>query len=56
MLQLHGNGILILQSQRSSIILTYFDRRRNEISILKFVPASGAATRMFKFLFEFLKV
>ena len=31
-----------------------FQDNRNTLSLLKFVPASGAATRMFKFLFQFL--
>lgn len=32
----------------------YCDEHRDEYKIVKFVPASGAATRMFKDLFEFL--
>ena len=32
----------------------YYDAHRDEYKIVKFVPASGAATRMFKDLFEFL--
>ena len=32
----------------------YCDAHRDEYKIVKFVPASGAATRMFKDLFEFL--
>ena len=32
----------------------YYDANRNNYKIVKFVPASGAATRMFKDLFEFL--
>ena len=32
----------------------YYDAHQNEYKIVKFVPASGAATRMFKDLFEFL--
>ena len=32
----------------------YYDAHRDEYNIVKFVPASGAATRMFKDLFEFL--
>ncbi|SFC86785.1 DUF4301 family protein [Algibacter pectinivorans] len=32
-----------------------YEAEQNNISIVKFVPASGAATRMFKFLFQFLK-
>ncbi len=32
----------------------YYDENCNDYKIVKFVPASGAATRMFKDLFEFL--
>lgn len=32
-----------------------FEEKKNDLHLLKFVPASGAATRMFKFLFQFLK-
>ncbi|GAA4234758.1 hypothetical protein GCM10022291_14940 [Postechiella marina] len=32
-----------------------YESKQDELSIIKFVPASGAATRMFKFLFLFLK-
>ena len=50
-----GNGILKVETEEKKIYINYFDSKRDLISILKFVPASGAATRMFKFLFEFLK-
>ncbi|TYA70096.1 DUF4301 family protein [Seonamhaeicola marinus] len=32
----------------------FYEGKQDDLSILKFVPASGAATRMFKFLFQFL--
>ncbi len=32
----------------------YFDAQKEKLKLLKFVPASGAASRMFKFLNEFL--
>ncbi len=50
-----NNGILELDEEKRSKYISFFESKRNEISILKFVPASGAATRMFKFLFQFLK-
>jgi len=50
-----GNGIFKLNQQEKQHYINYYDSRRENISILKFVPASGAATRMFKFLFQFLK-
>lgn len=48
------SGILKLSSSEKAQYIQEFQKRRNDISILKFVPASGAATRMFKFLFQFL--
>src|SRR5690606_8873786 len=49
-----GNGILKVQSKFEDYI-NIFDNKRNNVSIVKFVPASGAASRLFKFLFQFLK-
>ncbi len=50
-----GAGILKFSEEEHKNYINYFNKRRNEISFIKFVPASGAATRMFKFLFDFLK-
>lgn len=50
-----GNGILKFNNQEQKQYLDYYEAHKTNYSILKFVPASGAATRMFKFLFEFLK-
>ncbi|MFC4723136.1 DUF4301 family protein [Geojedonia litorea] len=50
-----GNGILKLDESQKQHFINLFEHRRNKISITKFVPASGAATRMFKFLFDFLE-
>ncbi|WP_100610229.1 DUF4301 family protein [Confluentibacter lentus] len=49
-----GNGILRVQTKFDDYI-SEFESKRNNLSIVKFVPASGAASRMFKFLFQFLK-
>src|SRR5690606_25618481 len=49
-----GNGILKVQTKFEEYI-NEFDSKRDKLSIVKFVPASGAASRMFKFLFQFLK-
>jgi hypothetical protein len=49
-----GNGILKIEKEQESHYINFFDRKRDRLSMVKFVPASGAATRMFKFLFEFL--
>ena len=49
-----GNGILKMDNQQESHYIELFESKRNNLSMVKFVPASGAATRMFKFLFQFL--
>ncbi|WP_242133782.1 DUF4301 family protein [Aestuariivivens marinum] len=50
-----GNGILKLTAEEQNQYVKTFENHRNVLSLVKFVPASGAATRMFKFLFQFLK-
>jgi len=50
-----GNGILQLNKKEKEDYINHFNNKRESISILKFVPASGAATRMFKFLFQFIE-
>lgn len=50
-----GNGILKVDSNCWQDSIDLFDSKRKDLSIVKFVPASGAASRMFKFLFQFLK-
>lgn len=50
-----GDGILKLSPDKIEYFMSLFDTRKDGISILKFVPASGAATRMFQFLFQFLE-
>lgn len=50
-----GNGINELSETKKQHYIDYYESKRNQVSIIKFVPASGAATRMFKFLFMFLK-
>ncbi len=45
------NGI---QEISDDAFLEFYDAHANEYKIVKFVPASGAATRMFKDLFEYL--
>src|SRR5690554_2070188 len=49
-----NNGILKLSEKEKAASIQLFDSKRNGYSILKFVPASGAATRMFKSLFSFI--
>jgi hypothetical protein len=48
-----GNGLIQLPEGEISYLAKMYDEARNQLSILKFVPASGAASRMFKSLFAF---
>ncbi|OIQ29992.1 MAG: NAD metabolism ATPase/kinase [Bacteroidetes bacterium MedPE-SWsnd-G2] len=50
-----GNGILKFNDEDSNKAIRYFDTNKGTLELLKFVPASGAATRMFKSLFAFIK-
>ncbi|MPR34382.1 DUF4301 family protein [Salmonirosea aquatica] len=52
-----GDGIIRLTDQKIDEEVRLFELRANQgdITLLKFVPASGAATRMFKSLFAFLE-
>jgi hypothetical protein len=47
-------GILQINEQEQENYIAFFEKKRQALSLIKFVPASGAATRMFKFLFSFL--
>jgi hypothetical protein len=49
-----GNGILKLIHADFVEKAGFFDDHKSNLKLLKFVPASGAATRMFKFLLAFL--
>lgn len=49
-----GDGILRIEEEQLTNYLRRFDEAATERSIVKFVPASGAATRMFKSLFAAL--
>ncbi len=51
---LNNKGILQLTSEQLDFFTTFFEKESEQKDILKFVPASGAATRMFKSLFEYL--
>lgn len=50
-----GNGILELNEEIINKSIAVFDTKKKDVSLMKFVPASGAATRMFKFLFKLIK-
>lgn len=49
-----NNGILSLSDADFEKKATFFDDNKANFKICKFIPASGAATRMFKFLIAFL--
>ncbi len=48
-----GNGLNQYNDEEVKELVAYFDDNYKDYEILKFVPASGAASRMFKHLFEF---
>jgi nicotinamide riboside kinase len=49
------NGILKLSESDFQEKTVFFDENKSDLKLEKFVPASGAASRMFKFLLSFLK-
>lgn len=49
-----GDGIIRFSEAELTEYVQLFEQERGSLSILKMVPASGAATRMFKSLFEHL--
>ena len=48
-----GNGIIRLEDSDVSTYIEWYESQQKNKKILKFVPASGAASRMFKALFAF---
>lgn len=50
-----GNGIRQIGAERRQSLEALYEKRKNALDLVKFVPASGAATRMFQFLREFLE-
>ncbi len=49
-----GDGILRLDAERLTALGRRYEAACDRCRVVKFVPASGAATRMFRDLFEFL--
>ncbi len=49
------NGIKVLSEKEQQHFANLFESEKDKLDLLKFVPASGAATRMFKFLHQFLE-
>ncbi len=50
-----NEGISRFTSEEALENIEYFEEAHRTVSLLKFVPASGAASRMFKMLFNFLE-
>lgn len=48
------DGIVQLPNEDVKKYADYFDSKKDNFKLTKFIPASGAATRMFKFLNEFI--
>ena len=49
-----GDGVRQFTDDEIAEAEARYDSRRKELRTIKFVPASGAATRMFKELFEYV--
>ena len=49
-----GDGIVKLHKSELEYYAEYFDKEKSHLRVIRFIPASGAASRMFKFLSEFL--
>ncbi|NNM08797.1 MAG: DUF4301 family protein [Flavobacteriaceae bacterium] len=50
-----GNGIEVIPKESHQKLVDLYEDRKDKLDIVKFVPASGAATRMFAFLYNFLE-
>ncbi len=50
-----SDGIVQLNNQKLDHFIQYYDQQCGENKVTKFVPASGAASRMFKDLYDALK-
>lgn len=49
-----GRGISKFTEQEQQDLIEHFELNREHVSLLKFIPASGAASRMFKAMFNFM--
>ena len=49
------NGILAISEEKQDELVSFYGSRKDKLDLLKFVPASGAATRMFKAFYNLLK-
>ncbi|QAA81874.1 DUF4301 family protein [Aequorivita sp. H23M31] len=51
-----NNGIRVFSESEQKKYVDLFESQKDNLDLLKFVPASGAATRMFKSLHRFLEI
>ena len=49
-----GDGVRVMEPAEADAAVRRYDEAADGLRVVKFVPASGAATRMFKELFEFV--
>ncbi len=49
-----NDGIVTISEDEAKYFSNFYDEKKTNLKLKKFVPASGAASRMFKFLNEFL--
>ncbi|MDT0641204.1 DUF4301 family protein [Zunongwangia sp. F363] len=49
-----GKGIFSFSEEEKEELISLYDSKKDSLEIIKFVPASGAATRMFKALHNFV--
>ena len=49
-----GDGVLLVDEAGADAAVKRYEEAAGRLNVVKFVPASGAATRMFKELFEFV--
>ena len=49
-----GDGVLMVDEAGADAAVKRYEEAAGRLDVVKFVPASGAATRMFKELFEFV--
>lgn len=49
-----GDGVIVVDAAVADAAVVRYEQAADALGVVKFVPASGAATRMFKELFEFI--
>ena len=49
-----GDGVVIVTPEEADAAVARYEQAKESLQVVKFVPASGAATRMFKELFSFV--